>query len=232
MKLSNKILIGFFSVVFLYTISVMLEVRLTGQYIIRNSDDTLENLIYESMPIDNPRYLILHSRQKFLRIEESTDPRLEIKSFDGGLLDRVILKETRDTLEIGAFDFEEELSYAATLYINRGDQLQIEMNQAKVSLRHLNLSSLTVLQRGGYLSVNDSSVISHLRISTTDDGLFETTDARIDTIDLTAESSSIRLLKEPKVLKAVIKNASSLSTQDVPYMLYERDSTSTLRIFR
>src|SRR5688572_19543448 len=96
MKLSNKILIGFFGFIFIYLTAAFTEVRLKGTPNV--IDDT--NSIAETVDIPGIAYLILNDIDKNVNVIASDRAQLEVRSFSGDLLTKLKYKISDDTLTL------------------------------------------------------------------------------------------------------------------------------------
>src|SRR5689334_4481193 len=96
MKLSNKILIGFFGFIFLYLTAVFAELRLTGTSNIL--DD--QNSIAETVALSGITHIVLNDLGKNIYVTGADRPRLEVRSASGDGLKKLQYAISGDTLTL------------------------------------------------------------------------------------------------------------------------------------
>ena len=84
MKLSNKILIGFFGFCFLYMVVAFTEMRLKGD--LNRLDDS--NSISESIEINGIKYIVFDEVEQRLTVRGSVTSGIEVNSISGDLIKR------------------------------------------------------------------------------------------------------------------------------------------------
>ena len=82
MKLSNKILVGFFGFLFLYLTAAFTEIRLNGTPNVINDS----NSKIETVDLSGIRYIVVGDVDKNINITGSDRSQLEVRSFSGDLL--------------------------------------------------------------------------------------------------------------------------------------------------
>src|SRR5687768_6562742 len=103
MKLSNKILFGFFGFAFIYLTAVFAEVRLRGIPNIINDN----NSIAETVDVSGVSYLVLQNLDKQVNVVGSDRARLEVRSISGNLLQKLNYQVSGDTLTLSEGNSEE-----------------------------------------------------------------------------------------------------------------------------
>lgn len=231
MKLSNKILIGFFSIGMLYTFAVMLEVRLYGKYTFWRDGEIRGDIITETRSIDHPKFLSLTGNRRYVKIVQSDNPRVEIQSLDGNLLSQISIAEEADTLTIDYASFSPKDMYTMVVYLPAQDTLDLATTAAFLRLDSINLAQLNVQQAGGNIRLAEDSEVTKLAINATDTARFDVTDSRVDSIQVGLDKRSVvSILSEVKHLSGTLIQKSLLVAEEPRKIQVSRDDSSSIRI--
>ena len=230
MKLSNKILIGFFSTILLYTFMVMLEVRLYGKQTLWDGNQVASDVITESQPLNNPAFLDVTGGKGFIRVAQSDQPRVEMQSYTGNLLEQITFEEDEDTLRINTTDFDPDVRYRLSIYVNQKDTLKINADKAILSISELIIKQLEINQMGGRINVTDSSQVANLMLTAADTARFEADASIVERVQINSSNSRVLILTSPKELIGSLTNESLLLTENPLKVQVERDTTSIIRV--
>jgi hypothetical protein len=155
MKLSNKILLGFFGIIFLYLTAAFTEVRLTGiPNIISN-----KNSIAETVDISGVKYLILNNVRNQIHVIGSDRAQLEVRSFAGNLLKELNYKVSGDTLTLWSNESEEKIgSVKISVSFPEQSLKGITVNNTGVFVRNLHQEHLYISQNAGRIWMDDGEI--------------------------------------------------------------------------
>ena len=116
MKLSNKILIGFFGFLFLYLTAVFAEIRLSGTpYIVDDS-----NSVGETVETGTVNFVVLRNLDESINIVTSDKPQLEVRSLSGDALEAVKYKISGDTLTLYDLQSDDIKPVRITVFVRPG----------------------------------------------------------------------------------------------------------------
>jgi len=223
MKLSNKILIGFFGIIFLYLTAVFAEIRLRGTPNI--IDDT--NSIAETADIPAVAYLVLRNLDKDVNVIGSDQPRLEVRSFSGNLLQRVKYNISGDTLTLSHLHSDDIKTIKITLFVAKTGLHGMTVDSAAAIVKGLQQEVLYIFQHAGRISMSDNTIAkihmeasarSHLDISSTN----------LDTLSAKIEESQAYISSSIKRLEGSMKSNSFLRVHDIEEIQFKKDKSSTL----
>ncbi len=113
MKLSNKVLIGFFGFIFVYMIVAFTEIRFKGD--LNRFNDS--NSVSESVDIVNIKYLVLSDLNQRITISGSDNPRIEVKSVSGDLLKDLQYDISGDTLTMQPMLLQENQLVTVSIHV-------------------------------------------------------------------------------------------------------------------
>ena len=132
MKLSNRILIGFFGFIFFYLAAAFTEIRFRG-----NLDQIDEsNGIVESVDISGVTYLVLPDLDESITVIGSENPRIEIRSISGDLLQNLNYHVTGDTLVLVELAKDQHLNLS--VYVPKNTFTGMTVNGTTVIVKGLN----------------------------------------------------------------------------------------------
>lgn len=224
MKLSNKILIGFFSFLFLYLTAVFAEIRFRGTpNIIDNS-----NSIAETADISGVRHLVLPDLDKRIYVEGSDHPRLEVRSLSGDQLKKLKYHISGDTLTLSELELEKDAPVKISIYVN--NLLGMTVNGASVTVNGLDEKELSVYQIGGQVRM-DNNTLKKLHIEAINEAYFYMSGAKLDTLSTQLDDSQATIELPLTLLKGSIKNRSYLRVGGAEEIQFKKDGTSSLYLY-
>lgn len=226
MKLSNKILIGFFGFVFLYLTAVFAEVRFRGTLTV--IDDA--NSVAETVDISGVRYLVLQDLDHHINIIGSEAPRLEVRSRSGDLLQRLNYDISGDTLSLSDLHDEDIRSLRISVFVSK--RLKgVTVNAAAATIEGLAQDRLDLSQNAGriYMSGNTIGTI-HLEASA--ESYLDYSAHGLDTLVLSVDDSQVMVHSTVTVLKGSMKNNGFLGLNDVREIQFKTDESSALTLYR
>ncbi len=226
MKLSNKILIGFFGFVFLYLTAVFAEVRFRGTLTV--IDDA--NSVAETVDISGVTYLVLQDLDHHINIIGSEAPRLEVRSRSGDLLQRLNYDISGDTLSLSDLHDEDIRSLRISVFVSK--RLKgVTVNAAAATIEGLAQDRLDLSQNAGriYMSGNTIGTI-HLEASA--ESYLDYSAHGLDTLVLSVDDSQVMVHSTVTVLKGSMKNNAFLGLDDVREIQFKTDESSALSLYR
>lgn len=227
MKLSNKLLIGFFGGVLVYMLSAFTEVRLKG-------DDirlTEENAKIESLPLNNVRFIKLDDPGKRINISSSDNPRIEMRSKDGNVLSGLKYELNGDTLTINEFVLEEGVRIALTIYISKDSFTGLYSNDATVYLSDLDIPTMAIIQYGGHMVFEDDVILERLLLQASANATFNMRDGEVDTVTLSMDDSNAVIRSRVGRLEGYMINDSDLFARSINDIEFKKDKSSSIRLF-
>lgn len=222
MKLSNKILLGFFGLIFLYLNAAFIEVRLTGSPNIIND----ENSIAERVDLSGITHLTLNEVEKAVRVIGSDQPRLEVRSIKGDLLKNVKYVVSGDTLTLTIIDAGDDKNFLVTVFVPIASFKSIHVNNAVASIKGLQSPFLQINQQKGRVFVSECS-ISKMELGLNASYL-NIAESSIDTLSVKLEASTVNSYSALKLLQGSLENQSFLQVEDTQQIQLRKDESSKM----
>lgn len=226
MKLSNKILIGFFGFVFLYMIAAFTEVRLKGD---PNRIDEF-NGVMETVGIGGVNYLVLPDLGHRMTVMGSDNPRIEVKSLAGDLLKHLKYNIQGDTLTIESFDLEKKQNLMIYIHVPKYSFVGLTSNNAGISIGELELTDLTIVQTDGWIRIGEKNKLGRLNLTASRGAYFNASDSEIDTLSAIIEDSEISISTSLKLAKGSMSNNAYLNINGTDEIQFKKDQSSRIII--
>ena len=224
MKLSDKILIGFFGAITIYMFAAFTEMRLKGDY-----NGLGDNAKREAVSIGNIRHIALSDQVRNITISSSDDPRLELISRDGGLLSKLQYDLIGDSLIVDGIQLEKKVHFDLIIYFPQHGIAQLDIQGGYANINDLHVSSLVLMQSGGMVFMNRNST-SILSIVAKEDAAINCYDLQVDTLRLDLDQSHVALPSRVRHLEGSMVNGSRLSMGEVNNIVFKQDTTSSLML--
>jgi hypothetical protein len=227
MKLSNKILLGFFGTAFIYLTAAFAEVRFSGTPNIL----TDKNSISETVDIPGITHVAVRDFRKNVKITTSNDrPRLEVRSRAGEILKEVEYKISGDTLVLSRMNIE--ASEMVTITVYAPVQLKgITVDRSFASVQDLELGSLSVSENNGRIWMSRCQ-FDNMEMSLSNRSSLDISDASIDTLSVQMQHSEATIYAEVGLLKGSLENASIMRMLDMEEMQLKKDKSSRLNVYQ
>ncbi|MEQ9405663.1 MAG: hypothetical protein RIM99_18885 [Cyclobacteriaceae bacterium] len=227
MKLSNKLLIGFFGGAMIYMLMAFAEVRLRG-------DDrrlTGNNAKVESVPLANVRFINLNDLGKRINIESSYNPRIEMRSKDGDVLSGLKYELNGDTLTLTQLEVGEDVRISLTIYVPDNGSIGLSSNNARVYMSKLDVSAIAIMQTGGRIVFEDDVRLQRLMLQVGEDARFDLYSGEIDSVTLNMNNSSATIRSRIGLLDGFMANDSDLMIGSISEITFKKDNSSSIRLF-
>ena len=226
MKLSNKILIGFFTAISLYMITAFTEVRFKGDYNRLDHD----NAKVESIPLNAIKYLVVSDLEKRISIRSSDEPRIELRSVAGDMLSILEYDFKEDTLTLKKLNLVEDVHFDFILYIPKKGFGGLDVKDSYVNMMDLDQPSLSLIQSGGRVVMEQNVTIGRLTITASSKAEFDDFDLEVDTVVLEMDDANVELRSRVNRLEGFMVNDSWLSVRGVNDIAFKKDVSSSMRI--
>lgn len=221
MKLSNKILIGFFGFIFIYLTAAFAELRLNG--VPNVIDDT--NSIAETVELTAISYLIIKNVDKNVLVLGSDRPRLEVRSFTGDWLAKLKHSVSGDTLTLSDFH-EENAKVKIAVFVPQAQLKGITVNTASATVNGLQQDRLHLSQKSASLWVTDSQ-LTKMEVDL-DQSFLDVSGTTLDTLSVQVERSRLNILSPVGFLQGSMKNNAYLTLSDIEEIQLKKDKSSRL----
>jgi hypothetical protein len=226
MKLSDKILAGFFGFAFIYLTAVFAEVRLRG--IPNNIIDT--NSIAETVDIPDVAYLVLEDVDYNVAVIGSDHARLEVRSISGDLLETLKYNISGDTLTLSDFQWENRRTARITAFIPQTSLKGISVKAAVATVKGLDQKLLHISQNGGRISMSDNR-IGKLHLEISGKSHLNITATPLDTLSAKIENSEVLIYSPVGLLEGSMKNNSFLRMNAIGEIQFKKDETSRVNFY-
>jgi hypothetical protein len=226
MKLSNKILLGFFGFLFLYLTAVFAELRLTGT---PNFIDE-KNSISESVDISGITHLVLNDIDKDLQIRAADSSVLQVRSISGDILKRLKYRISGDTLTISALKSQDVKNMKITFFVRSGSLKAVTANSCRVTINSLQQEALTISQTASNVWMSDNS-IGKIQSDLTQNSFLSISSPGVNTLSLNIKESEMQVWSPVGLVEGSMKDKSSLRLTQIEEITLKKDMTSTLSIY-
>ena len=226
MKLSNKILLGFFGFIFLYLTAAFAELRMTGIPNIIND----KNSTAETVNISGVTHLIANGVDKQINVIGSDRAELEVRSLSGDFLKKLKYKFSGDTLTLSGLQSEETKTIKISVFVPKARLKEITPNSSSADVRGLQPAHLKISQTSASIWLNDSRIAkiemdlnhSYLHISGTN----------VDTLSAKIERSQVNIYSPVGLVQGTMKNDSFLRLINIGEIQLKKDESSRLNMFQ
>lgn len=227
MTLSNKILIGFFGFILIYTLMAFTEIRVKGDLRILND----ENSTVESIPLENLKYLSVASDfEERITISSSDNPQVKIKSKSGQLIASMKYEMKNDTLFLLKFEEIEE-RYNISIEVPSDGFSGFSSSKAYIYVSNIHQQTLSIIQTGGRVEIEDKVNLERLNIKSSNKSYTEVSGASIDTLNVHMDHSDFRSYANINRIEGFLNNESDLYSTDIYDVQLKRDRSSRMRMY-
>lgn len=224
MKLSNRILIGFFGFIFIYMTAAFTEIRLKGDP--NRIDD--ENGIIETVGIMGVNYLVLPDIESQMSIIGSDDPKIEVRSIHGDIIKHLKYNISGDTLTLQSFDLPEQQSVRITFHVPKNSFVGLTADNAGISIGELDQATLSITQIDGWIRIGEKNKLSKLVINASETAYFNVVGTDLDTLQVTVDDSQLTIASRVKIAEGAISNDSYINLNNVEEIRFKKDESSRL----
>lgn len=222
MKLSNKILIGFFSVIFLYLTAGFTEIRLRGNLNRMNESNSLG----ETVDLSSINFLILNEENHQIQVIGSDKSMLEIRSLNGDMLQYASYSISGDTLTISDMNFPEEAPVRIKVYVQNDSFRGLSSVNTGIVIDDLKNDLISISQDDGWINIKETSTVKRLNLTIKNKAYFAINQVNINEIEIESDDSEIMVYTSVDLVKGELKNDSYLNIRDSKEIQIKKDSDS------
>jgi hypothetical protein len=227
MKLSNKILLGFFGFIFLYLTAVFAEIRWSGTS--NTIDDS--NSIAETVDLSGISYLIVTNLEKEVSVIGSDRPRLELRSSSGNWLAKLKYKVSGDTLMLSGLQSEETRTLRISVFVPKTSFKGITVNENMVIVEALQQDFLQLSQNAGRVWMS-GSIIGRIQMDLSNKAYLDISGTKLDTLSAEIEGSEVRMSSPVGLVQGSLKNKAFLQVSHIQEIQLKKDESSRLNIYQ
>ncbi len=226
MKLSNKVLLGFFGFIFIYLTAAFAELRLTGTP--HTMDD--ENSVAETVNLPAIRWVIIENVDQYINIVASDTPRLEVRSVAGDLLKGLSYETWGDTLVLSGFHSEGVRHVNISAFIPNASLKGVQVNHSSAGISGLQLADLGIKQTDARVSVWDSK-IENLQIDLSNRSFLSISETKLDTLSAAVDGSHVHVTSPVRIMQGAIHNNSFVQVNKLREIHLNKDESSTINLY-
>ena len=226
MKLSNKILIGFFGFIFIYMTAAFTEMRFKGDL---NRIDEHGGMM-ETTELRSIGYVKVSNLIQRVIITSADNSRIEVKSKSGKALQSLDYEVVGDTLLLKSFNLDKGDPAAVTILLADQNLRGLEVQDTHVTLNKLVQDSLSVSQSGGHVWFDEANRITQLTIEARDQAdVFVYT--RLDLLHVETVNSHVVIQSDIGILSGKISSQTQLVANGPEEVRLKRDSSSDFKLY-
>jgi hypothetical protein len=226
MKLSNKILLGFFSFIFLYMTAAFTELRLNGT---PNVIDK-KNSISETVDLTGIAYLNLIDVSREVNVTGGDAPMLEIRSFAGDQLKNLKYKISGDTLTLSGFESDDTRTVKISVLVPNSALKGIIINSSTLIIEELKQDVLNISGSKGRIWMS-GNIMEKIKMDLSDLSSANISGTVLDTLSTNLEQSQVHLSSPVGLLEGSITNKSLLELGEIGEIKLKKDESSKLAVY-
>lgn len=227
MKLSNKILLGFFSFLFLYLTAAFTEIRFTGTLNIINTDNSKAEIV----DLSGIHYIDVNNVSTNVTITQSDRSQLEVRSISGDLLKNLKYEISGDTLKLLSFTSEDAQAHKVTVLVQRERLKGLHIKSSTISISGLEQAQLQLTQVDGRIWISDSK-FSALEMNLTEGAFIHVSETNMDTLSATVTGKSEAHLNSlVGFVQGSVTNQSFLRLSGIREIQIKKDESSNLNMY-
>ncbi|MFT4740264.1 MAG: hypothetical protein ACJAT1_001153 [Marivirga sp.] len=224
MKLSNKILIGFFGCTFLYMTAAFTELRFKGD--IHRFVDS--NSISETTSIAGVNYLVLSDLDQRITVSGSDDPRIEVTSATGDLMQYLKYAVSGDTLFIKKSAPSEKLRFNVSIHVSKANFIGMTSTNTGVTIHDLEQETLNIIQSDGWIRMTGNNRFGKITLKAQNKADFRLLNGNVDTLHAIINKSDVSISQPLKLVKGTMTNESYLRIGAAGEIQFKTDESSRL----
>jgi hypothetical protein len=226
MKLSNKILLGFFGFLFLYLTAAFTEIRLTGT--LNNINDS--NSKAEVVNLSGIHFIVVNDLGRNVKITQSDHLQLEVRSITGDLLKDLKYEVSGDTLKLLSFGLEGDRAIKITVFVPEESLQGIHVKSSVVSVSGLDQERIQLTQSGGRIWMTNVR-LSTMNMNLTKESFINVSETEIDTLSVNIDQSEVHMNSLVRFVRGSVTNESFLRLSGIREIQLRKDETSNLNMY-
>jgi hypothetical protein len=226
MKLSNKILLGFFGFLFLYLTAAFTEIRLTGTPNVINDNNSKAEVVN----LSGIHYIVVKDVDRNVNITQSDRAQLEVRSVAGDLLKDLTYVISGDTLKLLSFKSEKARPIKITVHVPKESLLGIYVQSAVVTVSGLEQKRIQLSQNDGRIWLSHSK-LSNMAINLTEKSFINVSETTLDTLSAKVDRSDAHVNSLVGFVQGSVTNGSFLRLSGIREIQIKKDESSDLNMY-
>jgi hypothetical protein len=226
MKLSNKILLGFFGFLFLYLTAAFTEIRFTGTSNTLNVDNSKA----EVADLSSIHYIDVIDVGTNVNITQSDRTQLEVRSISGDLLKNLKYEISGDTLKLLSFASGDEQAHKVTVLVLKESLKGIHVNSSVVNVSELEQARLQLTQNESRIWMSRCKV-STMEMRLSERSFINVSETDIDTLSATVDNSEAHLNSLVGFVRGSVTNQSFFRLSGIREIQIKKDESSNLNMY-
>jgi hypothetical protein len=226
MKVSNKILLGFFGFLFLYLTAAFTEIRLTGSPNVINDS----NSKVEVVDLSGIHYIVVDDVGRNVNITQSDRLQLEVRSFTGNLLKDLKYQVSGDTLKLLTFKSEDKRATKITVLVPKESLQSINTKSSVVIVSGLEQARLQLWQNKGRIWLSHCK-LSNMEINLSEESFINVSETDIDTLSANVDGSEAHINSLVGFVRGKVTNESFLRLSGIREIQIKKDESSNLNMY-
>ncbi len=226
MKLSNKILIGFFGLIFIYLTAAFTEIRLRGKHNRFNTQDNLS----EKIELTQIKYLVLSDLRRNIKVIGADHSGIELESIKGDFLKHLKYQIKGDTLWLKRLDSANRELVNLIVYVPSSIFEGMTNNGGSVSIRSIEQKLLTITQNDGWINLIDCK-LERLELTASHEANFNMSNAILDTLSAQIDNTEVNIDNALRLVRVSMTNNSYLSVDETEDIQIKTDKSSRFNLY-
>jgi hypothetical protein len=227
MKLSNKILLGFFGFVFVYLTAAFAEVRFSGTPNWIDSDNSKA----ETVDLKGVTFINVNNVDRQITVRGSDRSALEVRSFSGDKLKNLTYKISGDTLTLSDFESEDVKNVSITVFVRKATLKGINVQSSVVIVEELEQSHLLISEDSGRIWMS-GCILSKIDVDLSNASLLNIAETVLDTMSTKVDQSELMVSSPVGIVQGTVDNNSLLKLGEIGEIQVKKDKQSRLNLYQ
>jgi len=225
MKLSSKVLLGFFGFIFLYLSAAFTELRITG-----TPNAVYNDSVVETVNLSGVSHIVINDLNEFVKVVGSNHAGIEVRSASGGELKKLKYQISGDTLTLSDYQSDDKRRFNnITVFVSSKSLKGITVNRSSASIEGLHRDALLVSQSAGRTAMLHNK-ISNIQVELSNRAYLSIAESTLDTLLATVDGAELAVTSPVTLVRGAITNNASMRLGRARDIQIKEDERSYLHV--
>jgi hypothetical protein len=186
------------------------------------------NSISETTAIAGVKYLVLSDLDQRITVLGADDPRIEVKSATGDLMQSLRYKIAGDTLFVMKSDSTVKQHFTVFIHVSKANFIGMTSTNTGVTITDLEQETLDIIQNDGLIIMTGKNSLSKINLQAQNLADFRLLNGSVDTLHATINKSDVSISQPLKLVKGTMANESYLNLSDAEEIQFKKDESCRL----